>query len=109
MANTQVKRIVSELRKTKDQVLYLLEKYPRTRDNDFYLTLLWLKIFGGLNDYIQFVPYNVIMGLSGSLESIRRVRAKIQNEHGLFPPTDPEIRRKRQSKARSYRKAIGRI
>src|SRR5579875_1174621 len=37
-----------ELKKTKDQVLYLLERYPAARNNDFYLQLLWLKQFGGI-------------------------------------------------------------
>lgn len=96
----------AELRKTKDQVLALLDRYPNARNNDFYLQLLWLKSFGGIKD-IPFVEWTKIRELSGRLESVRRMRQKVQNEMGLYPPTDPEILRRRQERQELFRQAMG--
>src|SRR5579883_2802336 len=90
-----------ELKKTKDQVLYLLERYPAARNNDFYLQLLWLKQFGGIVE-LPWIDWEKIKANSGKLESVRRVRQKIQKEMGLFQPADPgiEARREKQRKVR---------
>lgn len=100
-------KILAELTKTKDQVKYLLERYPPSRNNDFYLQILYLRIFGKLP--LPWLDWEKITDFSGKLESIRRVRAKIQNEDGLFLPTDPRILEKRQKRAKAYRKVITKI
>lgn len=97
-----------ELIKTKDQVLELLAKYPSTRNNDFYLQLLWLKHYGGISN-LPYIEWSRIKGIAGKLESVSRVRRKIQNEEGRFPPTDPDVFRRRQMRAEDYGHAIVRF
>ncbi|MHA1407948.1 MAG: hypothetical protein ACTSSG_11300 [Candidatus Heimdallarchaeaceae archaeon] len=96
--------LLKELKQIKDQVLFLLEHYPASRNNDFYLQVLWLKYFAGIK--IPYIDWGKIGDLSGKLETVRRNRQKIQNEMCLYLPTDPEILRKRRKKEKAYRKVI---
>ena len=74
----------------KDQVEDILRTYPQARNDDRLLVLLYWKHQGVNLD----IPYDIIDSLV-SPESIRRVRQKLQNEDGIFPPTNFEIIRKR--------------
>src|SRR5579875_1839813 len=94
-----------ELKKTKDQVLYLLERYPAARNNDFYLQLLWLKQFGGKVE-LPWKDWEKIKANSGKLESVRRVRQKIQNEIGLFQQTDLVIKARRDKQRKMWREVM---
>jgi len=100
-------QVLAELVKTKDQVRYLLEKYPHTRNHDFYLQLMWLKVFGCVQ--IPYLDWSMIKAFSGRLETVRRVRQKIQNEDREFLPTDPEILRRRRVREAEYRSVIGKV
>ena len=80
---------MEELKRVKDQVMYLLAKYPATRDNDFYLVLMWLKLFGGLKEKLPYLEWPEIERIGGTVESVTRARRKIQNEMGLYQPTIP--------------------
>lgn len=102
-------RLLDELKTVKSQVLYLLKRYEETRNNDFYLILLWLKIFGGLNDFITWIPKDIIQKLTSKPNTIWRMRQKIQNEEKRFTPTDPEVKRKRQERAVQMRKVIHQV
>lgn len=99
--------VVRELRRKKEQVEHILRNYPNSRDNDFYLVILWLKLFGGLSDYIGYIPYELIRELSGVM-TLRRMRQKIQNDDGKYLPSDP-VRLARRDRARNIRRGIGRI
>jgi len=101
-------RLIQELKRTKEQVEYLLERYENTRNNDFYLQLLWLKIFGGVKN-MPWINWEQIKKLSGKLQTVARVRRKIQNEEGKYLPTDPEVLARRQRRERAYRKIIKRF
>jgi hypothetical protein len=90
--------LLEELKKTKDQVLYLLENYPAARNNDFYLQILWLKHFGGLPNL--WIEWEKIKENAGKIETVSRVRRKIQNEDKLFLPTDPVIKARREKQRR---------
>src|SRR5579875_3345168 len=94
-----------ELKKTKDQVLYLLERYPAARNNDFYLQLLWLKQCGGVVA-LPWIDWEKIKANSGKLESVRRVRQKIENEMGLFQPTGPVIKARREEQRKMRREVM---
>ncbi len=96
-----------ELTRAQDQVMLLLSRYPDARNNDFYLQLLWLKTFGGIKA-LPFIEWPKIKELSGRLESVRRMRQKVQNEMGLYPPTDPEILKRRQERQERFRQLLGR-
>jgi len=103
------KDLVEELVKIKQQVEHLLEKHPDARNNDFYLSVLWLREFGGLSQYISFIPYDLIRSLSGKTESVSRARRKIQNEDHRYLPTDPKVLAKRRQREEDYRKGIHQI
>ena len=103
-----VRLVKEELLKVKEQVSTLLERYPGTRDNDFYLQWLWLKNYGGLPS-LPYLEWEKIRDLSGKLESVRRVRQKIQHNEGKFPPTDPEVEKRRMRRERKFREAISQI
>jgi len=103
----EIDHIVRELTRRKDQVAYLLEKYPDARNHDFLLTFLWLRIFG--NFKIPQVQWEIICKFSGALEGVRRTRQKIQNEQHRFPPTDKRIREARRRRSEAYRKAVKRV
>lgn len=103
----EVDRIVQELKSRKDQVTYLLQKYPDARNHDFLLEWLWLQIFGRFR--IPRIHWEVICKFSGALESVRRARQKLQNEEHRFLPTDPKIREIRRRRSKAYRKTIKKV
>jgi hypothetical protein len=63
------------LNKVKSQVEYMLNKYPKTRDNDKLLQVLILKEFYGVETIDDILNPKV-----PSLESIRRCRQKFQSQ-----------------------------
>lgn len=97
-----------ELNSVKEEVQRLLEKYPRTRDNDFYLQWLYLKGYLRRKYDIQLpmIPFEAIDEISGKLETVSRVRRQLQSS-GQFLPTDPEVLRKRRLKEEEYRQHFG--
>ena len=103
----EIDRIVQELKRRKDQVNYLLQKYPDARSHDFLLQWLWLQIFGKFK--IPQIHWEVICKFSGALEGVRRARQKIQNEEGRLLPLDPKIREMRRRRSEAYRKAVKRV
>ena len=100
-------KLLLSLKKNKEQVSYLLEKYPATRNNDFYLQLMYLRVFGGIP--LPYIEWTDIRALSGRLESVRRVRQKIQNEDHMYPPTDSDVIAAREKRAKAYRKTIKKV
>ena len=100
-------KLITQLQTHESRVLYLLENYPPTRNNDFYLQLLYMKYFLGIQ--IPFLDWHKIRDASGELESISRMRRKIQNEKGLWPPTDPRVFLARQKREQAYRKVMPRL
>jgi len=92
---TEKEKFVTEFKTKKEEVEFLLEKYPATRENDFYLQLMWLKIFGHVN--IPYIDWNSLKDFSGTLETVSRVRRKIQNEYGKYLPSK-ETQKHRLSK-----------
>jgi len=90
--------VEGDFKTKKAQVEYLLRKYPQTRDNDFYLQYMWMKTFGRMNN-LPFIDWNVIKDISGTLETISRVRRKIQNEDHRYLPSE-EVQRQRDRKRR---------
>jgi len=62
-----------------------------------------------LSKYIQYIPYNVIKKHDGLFESIRRARQHIQNSLGLFPPTDPEVIKRRRRREKVLTKVLSEV
>lgn len=92
----------------KDQVYHLLRQYPFARENDFFLQWMWLIQYGGLHN-LPNLREGIFKGLgSGIMDSISRVRRKIQ-EHKQLMPVDPKVYRKRQEQAEFMRQIMPRL
>lgn len=87
-----------------EKVRYCLEKYPETRNDDALLTLRIIQAYLPEDVHliavpdspkpVAFVRYRALMRVRE--DNVKRIRAKIQNEEGLFLPTDPKVREKRK-------------
>lgn len=99
--------LASQLKTVKERVEFLLRNYPNARNSDLYLTILYLRRFTELGKYLNYVPYEVIKKYEGVFESVRRVRQYIQNTLGKYPPTDPEVIKRRRRKERAMRRVMG--
>lgn len=91
-----------EQRQVKQNVLALMEAFEDTRNSDKFLLLKYWQVCDGINTSIGFGPQ--FLRSSTSPESITRARRSIQSA-GLFPPTDPEVLKKRrmlQEEARQH-------
>ena len=100
--------LLRKLKTTKERVRYIMERYPETRNDDFYLYLMYLRLFvPELSRYIGFIPYELIRKAPRP-ETIRRVRQKIQ-EAGELLPTDPRVLEKRKKLSKAYRRIIHRV
>jgi hypothetical protein len=85
--------IADILDKVKDRVERLLELHPEARNND--LLLQWIYCFEYLKLDMPILPKKLLSEQPSLMESIRRVRQKIQNEEKLYPPTDLSVAKKR--------------
>lgn len=91
-----IEKLMKELKYKKDKVGYILEKYPRARDDYAELYLKWMQIFGGL-PYLERDLFLTIIHSLKDLETVGRMARKYW-EKGLYLPSDPKIlkRRKRE-------------
>ena len=78
-----------KIRTTTDIIFELLEKDVRCRNDDKWLTYQVMRKF--TNIYIPFEDFVKIPAFG----TIQKIRQKIQNKKKLFPPTDPEVIKKR--------------
>lgn len=87
-------KILDEYKTAKERVLFLLDRYPATREIDAYLVWLYLKFFNNINlpflEFSKFYDFNT--------ETITRARRLIQNDpvNPRFQPTQEEVRRRRR-------------
>lgn len=81
----------------KERVAFILNLYPETRNSDVDLAFRYWNVFDA--DYVSgdFITREAAMQVTRQ-GSLRRARAKIQNEYGLFQATE-EVRQERRSKA----------
>lgn len=88
------------IRELKAKVFSILSDYPKSRDSDIWLTIkLWTVYYPTLIDRTD--PENPKIKLGDILhlpreDNVKRVRAKIQNEDGLFLPESLEVRKQRK-------------
>lgn len=94
------------------KVEHILEKYPKSRDSDQWLTIkIWAvdfpqRIHGEGKD--KFVYLRDIMELPRE-DIVKRIRAHIQNDQGKFLPTTWEVAKQRRINEglwRAYMKAL---
>ena len=81
--------LLNEFSTTKSRVKHLLEIYPSTRDSDCLLWLAYLCLFHNLKSELGHEAYLTLKKVlldeeTCSMESVRRMRAKLQNDEGVF-------------------------
>lgn len=105
----EVEELANKLKTVKERVEFVLRNYPETRNDDFYLWLIYVRLFcKELAKYISYIPYEVLKK-APKFETIRRVRQKIQNEEHKYLPTNPKVLKKRRLLEKTWRKAIVRV
>lgn len=82
------------------EVRRIMEKCPESRNSDLLLTWIYFKEVLGVN-MPPLSPQDLVR-LEGKLETVRRMRAHIQNDLKILPPTKKEILDKRRQKADDY-------
>lgn len=90
-----------ELKTVTSIVEKLLRDSVRCRNDDKWLTFQVMRHF--TNIYIPFQDFEKMP----SFETVKRVRANIQNKEKRFPPTDPAVIRKRQHRRKEFRQHFG--
>lgn len=85
-----------EIAKVSETVLRLLKEDERCRNDDKWLTYRVMREF--TNIYIPFADFEKIP----AFETIKRVRAKIQNKDRLYQPTDSDVLKKRRTRAQTF-------
>ena len=101
-----------DIKTLKAQIRKILKEFPKTRNSDKLLTMrLWEKFYVKLLDYYPLkrcwvVKIENIMELPAQ-DSIKRIRAWVQNGDKEFLPTNWEVAEKRGWKEEVWKKAIG--
>lgn len=87
---------IEEFKTTKALVLHLLDTEERCRNEDKYLTYRVFETIARRNGYNGiFIPF-AIWDKFPAFETVKRVRAHIQNDEKRYPPTDVSTQRRRQ-------------
>ena len=77
--------LFAQMKMVKDRVRLLLEKYPHLRDNDYklYATFIAFEV-GGVDNLNKISGYTLLTDIADGkythFESVRRVRAKLQEQ-----------------------------
>lgn len=101
-----------DIQKLTEMVEAVLRDLPASRDSDITLTIeIWRRFYpeklkGGLSGMPQYVYLEDLFEMPRE-DNIKRIRAKFQNERGLYPPTTWEIAEARGMKAEQWRAALG--
>ena len=88
----------TEFKTTKGLILNLLASEERCRNSDKWLTYRVFEEIAKKNGKGLFIPFDIWAEFP-AFETVKRVRARIQNKEHKFLPTDPEViarRRQRQ-------------
>lgn len=98
---------MSELKTTKQKVEKILKEFEKARNSDGTLIAHFLNTFSKKyvhndKDGEPCIKLRDFKNLP-SFENIRRSRQIIQNDDGNYPPTDPEIIKKRNIKEKNWR------
>lgn len=85
MSNTDSTSLFGQMKQVKDRVRLLLEKHPHLRDNDYklYATFIAYQI-GGIDKLKEISGHALLTEIANGkyahFESVRRVRAKLQEQ-----------------------------
>jgi hypothetical protein len=104
------------MRTLKQEVEYVLENYPLTRNSDIDLTIrIWetyhqdkfAKILKTNQDKSAFEKMRLVMMELPREDNVKRIRAKFQNEMKVYLPTSEEVAKKRGFKVEEWRELLG--
>ncbi len=102
-----------KFKKLKEQIETVLKDSPPTRNDDVALTIgIWKKFYSDKirqstkDENVYGVYLHDIFFLPRE-DTIKRIRAVIQNEEGRYVPTNWAVAKKRQMNEQEWRKALG--
>lgn len=91
-------------------IIETLSEYPSSRDSDIILTqLIWCKYY---KDKIKFLDKEAYFNIKDlfdlpNQESIKRIRAIIQNTENRYLPMSEKVRKERRIKEQQVRMELG--
>jgi len=97
------RKVSEEIETTEELVRGILKQDIRCRNSDKKLVWSVLNIIAKRNGYKLYIPFELFEKYP-AYETISRVRRKIQNNQGLYLPTDPQVLIKRGLKEKHFRK-----
>lgn len=98
---------ITEFRTTKELVKKLMQQSERCRNDDKFLTFRVCEEIAKKNGQKIFIPFSLFEKLP-AFETVKRVRAVIQNVDGELLPTDPYVVEKRRQKQHTLQAALAR-
>lgn len=96
---------MSQLDEGLEAVKAILEANPETRNSDVLLTWIYFKRVLGVQ--MPALTLAQLTSLEGKTETVRRLRAHIQNDLHEYPPTRPEVMKKRRQKEADFTEWFG--
>lgn len=94
-------------RKLTEQVEFILATNPKSRDSDIRLTIeLWKKYYDWLIDPDGKIELERLFEFPRE-DSIKRIRARIQNKERRYLPNDPAVFLERAKLSREWREFLG--
>lgn len=92
-------------KRIRDNVEMILEKYPKTRDDDKLLVLQYWNKVDGISIKKKRINVNDILSHATTAESITRARRLVQNDRDDLQPTR-EVKESRVGKERRMRESV---
>ena len=93
---------ITEFKNIKDLVEKILAQDERARNDDKWLTYRVFNEIARQHGTFVYIPFK-LWEILPAFETVKRVRAKIQNEEGRYIPTDPEVLKKRRIRSKAIR------
>lgn len=87
-------------------VRILLDREVRCRNDDKWLTYRVFEEIAKKHGKKIFIPFE-LFEVFPAFETVKRCRAKIQNNEGKYLPTDPAVAERRQKREKSVRAIMG--
>lgn len=98
------------MKNLKDKILYILEKYPETRDDDALLTFTIIREY--YPDEVKLIEDKWFISTKALRiireDNVKRLRATIQNEEHRFLPTKSDVVKKRKINEQVWREYLSR-
>ena len=97
----EVPKKPNDCKTMRQQVAFILDKFPEARDNDALLLMKWLLIFGGIP--VPCLKYEHLQSIAPKIEAIFRLRRKIQHDNNMLKPFVPFVAERREQISKKMR------